>query len=90
MSDRWGGARVTHYHTLLMTAVTYALAVICLYAKNAKRNRLEYFPGFFLCFLLLFYGTGVGNGSTFRQVRGPTTSDEARGLHIYVILLPEE
>ena len=68
MSDRWGGARVTHYHTLLMTAVTYALAVICLYAKNAKRNRLEYFPGFFLCFLLLFYGTGVGNGSTFRQI----------------------
>ena len=29
---------------------------------------MSYFPWFFICFLLLFYGTGVGNGSTFRQV----------------------
>ena len=33
MSDKWGGARVTHYHTLLMTAVTFALGVIVKLAR---------------------------------------------------------
>jgi NNP family nitrate/nitrite transporter-like MFS transporter len=68
MSDKFGGARVTHYHTVLMTIVTAVLGVIVKLAREAKTNRMDYFPPFFVCFLLLFYGTGVGNGSTFRQI----------------------
>merc|ERR1711990_1365744 len=68
MSDKFGGARVTHYHTLLMTVVTVALGIIVSAAKRADSNRASYFPPFFICFLILFYCTGVGNGSTFRQI----------------------
>merc|ERR1711990_1222807 len=68
MSDKFGGARVTHYHTLLMVLVTAALGVIVKFAREAKTGRMDYFPPFFLCFMILFYCTGVGNGSTFRQI----------------------
>jgi len=68
MSDKWGGARVTHYHTVLMTAVTAALGVIVKFAREAEEDRMGFFPPFMVCFLVLFYCTGVGNGSTFRQI----------------------
>ena len=68
MSDRFGGARVTHYHTLLMTITTTGLGFICIAARNATRNRTAYYAPFFTCFMILFYCTGVGNGSTFRQI----------------------
>jgi len=68
MSDKWGGARVTHYHTVLMTAVTIGLGVIVKYAREAEENRIRYFAPFMVCFMILFYCTGVGNGSTFQQI----------------------
>lgn len=68
MSDKFGGARVTHYHTVLMTIVTTCLGIIVKFAREATTNRMGFFPGFFICFMLLFYCTGVGNGSTFRQI----------------------
>jgi NNP family nitrate/nitrite transporter-like MFS transporter len=68
MSDKFGGARVTHYHTLLLTAAATALGFICIAARNATANRTAYYPPFFICFMIIFYCTGVGNGSTFRQI----------------------
>jgi len=58
MSDKWGGARVTHYHTVLMTAVTIGLGVIVKYAREAEENRIRFFPPFMVCFMILFYCTG--------------------------------
>ena len=68
LSDKIGGARVTHYHAVIMTLAAAGLGIICIYARDAERNRNDFFPGFLICFLALFYGTGVGNGSTFRQI----------------------
>merc|ERR1719310_1662942 len=68
MSDKFGGARVTHYHTMLLTATTVALGFICILTRNATSGRTDYFPPFFACFMIIFYCTGVGNGSTFRQI----------------------
>ena len=68
LSDKIGGARVTHYHTVLLTATTIGLGFICIAARNATTNRMAYFPPFFACFMIIFYCTGVGNGSTFRQI----------------------
>lgn len=68
MSDKFGGARVTHYHTVLLTTVTIGLGFIVRAAREATANRMAFFPPFFICFLILFYCTGVGNGSTFRQI----------------------
>ncbi|EOD35085.1 hypothetical protein EMIHUDRAFT_227846 [Emiliania huxleyi CCMP1516] len=58
MSDKIGGARVTHYHTVLMTAVTIGLGVIVKYAREAEENRIRFFPPFMVCFMILFYCTG--------------------------------
>merc|ERR1712167_445792 len=60
-SDKFGGARVTHYHTLLMTIVTACLGIIVKFAREATKDRMHYFPPFFICFLILFYCTGVGH-----------------------------
>ena len=34
MSDKWGGAAVTHWHTVLMTIVTAVLGVICILVRQ--------------------------------------------------------
>jgi len=68
MSDKWGGARVTHYHTVMITIASAGCGVVVKLAREAKTGRMNYFPPFFMCFMVLFYGTGVGNGSTFRQI----------------------
>ena len=68
MADKWGGARVTHYHTVLLTITTIILGFICMAVRNATSGRTNYYPPFFICFMVIFYCTGVGNGSTFRQI----------------------
>ena len=68
MSDKFGGARVTHWHTLLLTIATITLGIISILVRNATSNRSAYYPPFFIIFMIIFYCTGVGNGSTFRQI----------------------
>merc|ERR1719327_120878 len=51
-----------------MTIVTVILGFLVYGARTARTGRQDYFPPFFICFLLLFYCTGVGNGSTFKQI----------------------
>src|SRR5450432_793823 len=59
LADRIGGAKVTFWNFVAMTAATIGL----LYSLEVKA-----FPLFLFTFLLLFVTTGVGNGSTFRMI----------------------
>jgi len=67
LSDKIGGARVTHWDTILMIASTLGVAYYVKLAGAAAQPE-QYFMPFLLLFLLLFITTGIGNGSTFRMV----------------------
>lgn len=63
MADKLGGARVTFWNFVMM------IAAVCgvLFFLGIKEQPGAFF-GFLIMFLILFTGTGVGNGSTFRMV----------------------
>jgi NNP family nitrate/nitrite transporter-like MFS transporter len=67
IADRVGGARVTHYVSLVMAASALGVAY---YMREAYKSETpqDVFVPFFLLFLLLFAATGIGNGSTFRTI----------------------
>lgn len=67
LSDKVGGARVTHWDTLLLIASALAAAVLIKWASAAAAPE-QYFLPFLLVFLVLFVATGIGNGSTFRMI----------------------
>ncbi len=67
LSDRFGGARVTQWTTVVMIIAALAVAW-CLTAALHATNPQEYFMPFLLLFLLLFITTGIGNASTFRMI----------------------
>ncbi|MBC7215878.1 MAG: NarK/NasA family nitrate transporter [Burkholderiaceae bacterium] len=62
LSDRLGGARVTHWAGLGMLAATLWLTTL------TKPSGLESFPMFVVGMLVLFFFAGVGNASTFKQM----------------------
>jgi MFS transporter, NNP family, nitrate/nitrite transporter len=59
LSDKIGGARVTFWDFVLMVAGAFGV----IYFLNAAD-----FTGFLASFLILFFATGIGNGSTFRMI----------------------
>ena len=67
MADKLGGARVTHYVSIVMIASALGVAY---YLKAAYQSATpeEYFVPFIGLFLVLFAATGIGNGSTFRTI----------------------
>ena len=67
IADRAGGARVTHWVSIVMTASALGVAY---YLREAYRSETpqDYFVQFFLLFLVLFAASGIGNGSTFRTI----------------------
>ena len=67
LSDKWGGAFVTQWNTVVMIA---AILGVTYYVKLASPSQTPeiYFLPFLLLFLLLFITTGIGNGSTFRMI----------------------
>jgi len=67
MSDKWGGAKVTQWDTVVMILSTFGVGWVLIQAKNSATPE-TYFPIFFILFLILFITTGIGNGSTFRMV----------------------
>ena len=67
IADRLGGARVTQYITLLMIASALGVAYFMKAAYQSATPE-QYFLPFFILFLLLFAGSGIGNGSTFRTI----------------------
>ncbi|MGE0192142.1 MAG: antiporter [Planctomycetota bacterium] len=67
LSDRFGGARVTHWTTVVMIGAAIAVGVFVHEARSSHEPQAYFLP-FLLLFLLLFVTTGIGNGSTFRMV----------------------
>jgi NNP family nitrate/nitrite transporter-like MFS transporter len=67
ISDKLGGARVTHWDTLAMIASALGVAYYVRAAGTAATPETYWWP-FFGLFMILFLTTGIGNGSTFRMV----------------------
>ncbi len=67
ISDKLGGARVTHWDTVAMIGSALGVAYFVRAAGNAATPETYWWP-FFWLFMILFITTGIGNGSTFRMV----------------------
>jgi len=67
ISDKLGGARVTHWNTVVMIGAALGVAYYVKIAGAAATPESYWWP-FFWLFMLLFVTTGVGNGSTFRMI----------------------
>ncbi|MEV5972533.1 MFS transporter [Streptomyces sp. NPDC051921] len=63
IADKWGGARVT-----LLSFVGMAASIIGVITFLPSGADNSSFYGFFFCFLAAFFFSGIGNGSTFRQI----------------------
>ena len=77
LSDKMGGARVTHWDTILMIASTIGAGYVVSLAMGSP-DPTQYFVVFLLLFVVLFATTGIGNGSTFRMI-GVIFSKDLRG-----------
>ena len=68
LSDKLNsGSKVTQYSTLLQIAAAAGVTWFILQARQSATPNTYWVP-FFICFLLLFIGAGIGNGSTFRSI----------------------
>ena len=67
LSDKLGGARVTHWDTIIMIVSTIAAGYFVSVAMVSPEPQ-QYFVPFLLTFIVLFATTGIGNGSTFRMI----------------------
>jgi NNP family nitrate/nitrite transporter-like MFS transporter len=67
LSDKLGGARVTHWDTIVMIGATIGAGYFVSLASKSSTPE-QYFIPFLLIFILLFATTGIGNGSTFRMI----------------------
>ncbi|KAB2896588.1 MAG: NarK family nitrate/nitrite MFS transporter [Burkholderiaceae bacterium] len=75
LADKLGGARVTLWNFIVM-----ALAVVGVVQFLPTNGAGGQFTGFFLCFLVLFLTTGIGNGSTFRMIPVIFLTEAMRGV----------
>lgn len=67
LSDKLGGARVTHWDTVVMIASAVACGYVVSMA-NVSLTPEKFFLPFLGLFIILFATTGIGNGSTFRMI----------------------
>jgi NNP family nitrate/nitrite transporter-like MFS transporter len=77
LSDKIGGARVTHWDTIIMIASTIGAGYTVSLAMQSP-DPTQYFIAFLLLFIVLFATTGIGNGSTFRMI-GVIFTKDVRG-----------
>ncbi|HVK38685.1 MAG TPA: NarK family nitrate/nitrite MFS transporter [Candidatus Kapabacteria bacterium] len=63
LSDKIGGAKVTFWNFMLM--IVGVIGVLYFLDNKADAGA---FTGFLASFLVLFFATGIGNGSTFRMI----------------------
>jgi NNP family nitrate/nitrite transporter-like MFS transporter len=67
LADKFGGARVTHWDTIIMIGSALGVAASVRLAGSSASPDAYWWP-FFWLFMLLFVTTGIGNGSTFRMI----------------------
>ncbi|CAN5910439.1 NarK family nitrate/nitrite MFS transporter [soil metagenome] len=63
LADKYGGARVTFWNFVVMIGAVFGV----LFFLGIKEQPGAFFR-FLIMFLILFTGTGIGNGSTFRMI----------------------
>ncbi|HJN66147.1 MAG TPA: hypothetical protein QF761_08085, partial [Pirellulales bacterium] len=101
LADKFGGARVTQWDTIVMIAATVGAGYYVSLAMKSEEPQ-QFFVPFLLLFILLFATTGIGNGSTFRMigviftkdVRGPvlgfTSAIAAYGAYLIPMFFAEQ
>ena len=101
ISDKVGGSIVTQVISAVMVAASIAVGYVMMqaYASASPEN---YFPMFLGLFIVLFFASGIGNGSTFRSIgvifdrqqAGPvlgwTSAVAAYGAFVAPIVIGEE
>ncbi|MFD7320716.1 MFS transporter [Streptomyces sp. NPDC059875] len=75
VADKLGGARVT-----ILSFVGMAASIIGVITFLPSGSDSGSFYGFFFCFLAAFFFSGIGNGSTFRQIPVIFRSTHLKGL----------
>jgi NNP family nitrate/nitrite transporter-like MFS transporter len=67
ISDKVGGSIVTQIISAVMVAASVAVGYVMMQAYGSATPE-THFPLFLGLFMLLFFATGIGNGSTFRTI----------------------
>ncbi len=67
ISDKVGGSIVTQIISAVMVAASVAVGYVMMQAY-ASATPEQYFPAFLGLFIVLFFASGIGNGSTFRTI----------------------
>jgi NNP family nitrate/nitrite transporter-like MFS transporter len=70
------GAKVTEFSTIAQIIATVLAAYFIILAKESITPENYWLP-FFICFMILFLTTGIGNGSTFRSIPNIFTKEQA-------------
>lgn len=76
IADKIGGARVTHWVSIVMTGSALGVAYFLREAYKSATPQ-DFFVPFFLLFLVLFAASGIGNGSTFRTIANVFDKEQA-------------
>jgi NNP family nitrate/nitrite transporter-like MFS transporter len=74
ISDKFGGARVTQVSGLGLLGCAVAVTFF------TQPTSLDQFPGFVTCMLGLFFFSGIGNASTFKQIPAIFPPRQAGGV----------
>jgi NNP family nitrate/nitrite transporter-like MFS transporter len=67
ISDKLGGSIVTQVISAVMALASVAVGYVMMQAYGSATPE-QYFPMFLGLFMLLFFASGIGNGSTFRTI----------------------
>ena len=67
ISDKVGGSIVTEIISVVMVIASVAVGYVMMQAY-ASATPEQYFPAFLGLFIVLFFASGIGNGSTFRTI----------------------
>ena len=67
ISDKVGGSIVTQIISAVMVVASVAVGYVMMLAYGSATPE-QYFPAFLGLFVVLFFASGVGNGSTFRTI----------------------
>jgi NNP family nitrate/nitrite transporter-like MFS transporter len=67
ISDKVGGSIVTQIISAVMVVASVAVGYVMMLAYGSATPE-EYFPAFLGLFIVLFFASGIGNGSTFRTI----------------------